>query len=434
MSDISKKIRALAAECEAGLQVKFAEFDEVSRHNTEKTLEAFRALQLGERHFFPTSGYGYNDDGRELCDAAFARVFGCERGFARHSIVSGTHALGIGLFGLLRPGDTLLSITGKPYDTLEGIIGIRSQESGDGRRKTRDMETRGRETGTGDGSLADFGVNYRQIELKDGKSVDTEAVMTALAADKSVKVVYAQRSRGYLDRPSLSAAALTELYHKVKSVSGAYFVADNCYGEFCETEEPKADLLIGSLIKNPGGGIAESGAYITGTEKAVELAAGRLTVPGIGLECGASLGQTKNMLKGLFLAPHTVAQALKTAAFASALFSTLGYKVSPLPLEKRYDIIQTVSLGAPKPLEAFCKGLQSGSPVDSYAAPEAWDMPGYADRVIMAAGAFTQGSSLELSADGPLKAPYTVFLQGGLTYESGRYGIMRAAEELRVES
>lgn len=411
MLRISEDIRKIADECETELREQFKHFEAVSTYNTEKVLRIFSELGLAERHFAPTNGYGYNDDGRDLCDKAFAMALGCEHGFVRHNIVSGTHALGIGLFALLRPGDTMLSVAGKPYDTLDGVIGINGTEEA--------------------GCLAEFGVKYKQIDLIDKKTINYEAVTQELKTDKSIKVVFVQRSKGYLDRASLSAAEITRLYNEVKAVSDAFVVIDNCYGEFCEKEEPKGDLLIGSLIKNPGGGIAETGAYLVGTEKAVELAAARLTVPGIGLECGASLGQTRPMLKGLFFAPHTVSQSLKTAAFAAALFEKLGYSVNPASQEKRRDIIQTVSLGNAERLCAFCKGLQSGSPVDSFAAPEPWDMPGYSDPVIMAAGAFTQGSSLELSADAPLREPYTVFMQGGLTYESGRYGIMLAAEECK---
>ncbi len=406
---ISERIKQLAAECENELAEQFRHFEEVSVYNTEKVLGIFKELNLAERHFAPTNGYGYNDDGRDLCDKAFAQALGCEYGFVRHNIVSGTHALGIGLFALLRPGDTLLSVAGKPYDTLDGVIGINGANES--------------------GCLAEFGVKYKQIDLLDKTYIDYKAVEEELKTNNSIKVVFVQRSKGYLDRASLSAAEITKLYDTVKAYSNAFVVVDNCYGEFCEKEEPKGDLLIGSLIKNPGGGIAETGAYLVGTKDAVELAAARLTVPGIGLECGASMGQTRPMLKGLFFAPHTVCQALKTAAFASTLFEKLGFAVNPTPKEERRDIIQTVSLGNPERLCAFCRGLQSGSPVDSSATPEPWDMPGYSDPVIMAAGAFTQGSSLELSADAPLRAPFTVFMQGGLTFESGRYGIMLAAEE-----
>ncbi len=406
---ISERIAALANECDKELSDVFASFDEAARFNTEKVLKVYSKLGLGERHFAPTNGYGYNDDGRDLCDNAFAEAFNSDSGFARHNIISGTHALTIGLFAILRPGDTMLSVAGKPYDTLDGVIGINGANE--------------------KGCLAEFGVKYKQIDLLNNKCLDYDAIVGELKADATIKMVFVQRSKGYLNRETLSANAISKLYETVKSVSDAYVVVDNCYGEFCEKEEPKADLLIGSLIKNPGGGIAESGGYLVGTSKAVELAAARMTVPGIGLEAGASLGQTRNMLKGLFFAPHVVAQALKTAAFTALLFQKLGYEVNPKPFDKRYDIIQTVSLGSPELLCAFCKGLQHGSPVDSFATPEPWAMPGYNDEVIMAAGAFTQGSSLELSADGPLREPYTAFVQGGLTYESGRYGIMLAAEE-----
>lgn len=406
---ISERIKALAKQCDEELAPVFAKFDETARFNTEKVLSVFQELGLAERHFAPTNGYGYNDDGRDLCDKAFAKAFGCKYGFVRHNIVSGTHALGIGLFGILRPGDTMLSVAGKPYDTLDGVIGINGANE--------------------IGSLAEFGVKYKQIDLIDEKHLDLDAICNELKNDNSIKMIFVQRSKGYLCRSTLSAEEITELYNRVKAVSNAFVVVDNCYGEFCDKNEPTADLLIGSLIKNPGGGIAETGGYLVGTKQAVELVEARLTVPGIGAECGASMGQTRNMLKGLFFAPHIVAQALKTAAFTSLLFKKLGYGVNPEPFEERHDIIQTVSLEAPELLCAFCKGLQHGSPVDSFVVPEAWDMPGYGDPVIMAAGAFTQGSSLELSADGPLRPPYTVFVQGGLTYESGRYGIMLAAEE-----
>lgn len=407
---ISERIRELAKKCEEELAPEFAKYEAVAAANTERVLETFRELQLAERHFNPTTGYGYNDDGREFADAAYAKLFEQESGFVRHSIVSGTHALGIGLFALLRPGDTMLSITGKPYDTLDGVIGI-----GDAKE---------------DGCLAEFGVKYKQIDLVDGKTFDHDKIYTTLRTDKSIKVVYIQRSKGYLNRESFAEIDITKMYLRVKSiVPDVFVVVDNCYGEFCDKREPMGDLVIGSLIKNPGGGIAESGAYIVGTKRAVDLAAARLTVPGIGLECGATLGQTKNIIKGLFFAPHTVCQALKTAAFASKLFDALGYEVNPKPGDDRKDIIQTISMSDAEGVCAFCRGLQKGSPVDSFVTPEPWDMPGYTSQVIMAAGAFTQGSSLELSADAPIRPPYTVFMQGGLTYESGKYGVMLAAEE-----
>ncbi len=403
-------LEQLAQECEAELAEFFAEIDQTAYKNTEKVMRVFTENRLSERHFVPTSGYGYNDEGRDLCDRLFAQVFGCESGFARHNIISGTHAIAIALFGLLRPNDTLYSVTGKPYDTLDNVIGLSGVN--------------------GDGSLADFGVKYRQTELIDGNTLDYEQIKNTLASDKSIKVVFVQRSKGYLARRSLSASEIDKLYEIVKQNSSAYLVVDNCYGEFCEEREPKADILVGSLIKNPGGGIAETGGYIVGTQKAVKLVSYRLSVPGIGLEAGASLGQTKNMIKGLFYAPHTTAQALKTSVFAALLFDRLGYDVFPDAFERRVDIIQTINLKSADTLLKFCRGIQAGSPVDSFVEPVGWAMPGYNDEVVMAAGAFTQGSSIELSADAPIREPFTVYLQGGITYESGRYGILSAARHM----
>lgn len=405
---ISPTLRALAAECEVELKDIFKQIDDISACNTEKVLSAFSEFRLSERHFNPTTGYGYNDDGRDTADKIYARVFGCESGFVRHNIISGTHAIAIGLFGLLRPGDTLYAVTGRPYDTLDGIIGFNDAP----------------------GSLKEFGIKYRETPLTDGKYLNIEEIKKVLAEDKSVKVVHVQRSKGYAARRTLTAREITELYEAVKSVSDAFVFVDNCYGEFTNNEEPKADLLAGSLIKNAGGGIAETGGYLVGSEKAVELAASRLTVPCIGTEAGATLGQNKNIIKGLFYAPHTVANAKKTSHFASLLFKKLGYDVNPDPFEMREDIIQVISLGDPEKLISFCQGIQAGSPVDSFALPIPGDMPGYEDKIIMAAGAFTQGSSIELSADAPLRPPYCVYLQGGLTYESGKYGVLMAAQRV----
>jgi cystathionine beta-lyase family protein involved in aluminum resistance len=362
-------------------------------------MDAFREERVSDSCFAPSSGYGYDDRGRDTLDRIYARVFGCEAVLVRPHIVSGTHALTIGLFGLLRPGDVLLSVTGKPYDTLDEVIGISGAN--------------------GDGSLRDFGVKYRQVEL-DGD--------IASALDEHVKVVFIQRSKGYLNRRTLTVSEINKIASFVRSRSGAFVVVDNCYGEFTEESEPDADLLIGSLIKNPGGGIAESGGYLAGSKRAVTLAGYRLTSAGVGGEVGSSLGQTKAMYRGFFFAPHVVAQALKTAHFAAYIFDMLGYKVEPVWSVRRSDIIQSVILGSPDLLSAFCRGIQRGSPVDAYVTPEPWDMPGYADQVIMAAGTFTQGASIELSADGPMRPPYTVFFQGGLTYESGKIGILTAAE------
>lgn len=405
-----EKLLKAAEECEAALSGRFAQIDKIAFANTAKVLDIFRELKLSERHFNPTCGYGYNDEGRDLCDAAFARAFGAESGFARAQLISGTHALATALYALLRPGDTLLSVSGKPYDTLDGVIGINTE--------------------VGNGSLKDYGVKYSEIQLDGESRIDFRAVAAALGSDKSVKVVFVQRSKGYADRRTLTVAELDELFELVRGYKGVYLVIDNCYGEFCEECEPKGDLLAGSLIKNAGGGIAETGGYIVGTARAVELASYRLTVPGIGLEAGASMGATKPMLKGLFFAPHITAQAIKTAHFAAALFEKYGFECFPASTEPRSDIIQTIRLHSAENVLKFCKGIQLGSPVDSFVTPVGWAMPGYSDEVVMAAGAFTQGSSIELSADAPLREPYTVYLQGGLTYESGKLGILRALSQM----
>lgn len=404
----SEKLLALAAECEKDCAEQFEYIDKVAFINTQKVMKVFADNRLSDRHFAPTSGYGYNDDGRDLCDKMFADAFGAEAGFARHSIINGTHALSIGLYALLRPGDTLLSVAGKPYDTLDEVIGI----SG----------------GNGDGSLNDFGIGYKQIDLDENGYPRYDEIKNALTEDKSIKVVFVQRSKGYSARRTLTVSDIDRICDTVRECSGAYVMVDNCYGAFTEETEPKADLLVGSLIKNAGGGMAESGGYLVGSAKAVELASYRYSTVGVGLECGASLGQTKSMIKGLFYAPHTVAQAVKTAVFASRIFEKLGFTVSPRYDEKRSDIIQTFTLGSEDALVKFCLGIQAGSPVDAHVAPVPWEMPGYNDRVIMAAGAFTQGSSIELSCDGPVRPPYIAYLQGGLTYESGKYGILKAAQ------
>ncbi|MBQ9848607.1 MAG: methionine gamma-lyase family protein [Clostridia bacterium] len=411
----SEKLLSLASECENELASVFAEIDSVAFKNTQKVMSVFRENRLSDRHFNSTCGYGYNDDGRDLCDKMFAEIFGCESGFARSQIISGTHALAIALYGLLRPNDTLLAVSGKPYDTLDSVIGI------------------GESAESGEGSLADLGVNYREIPLVNGKTLDLNAIRKTLTEDKSIKVAFVQRSKGYGDRRTLTVAEINALFELVREFDGVYLVVDNCYGEFCETEEPKGDLLVGSLIKNAGGGIAEIGGYIVGTKRAVDLAAARLTVPGIGLEAGASMGATKPMIKGLFFAPHITAQALKTAHFAAAVFEKQGFECEPPSYEKRSDIIQTLRLHNAENVLKFCRGIQKGSPVDSFVSPEGWDMPGYNAPVVMAAGAFTQGSSIELSADAPLREPFLVYLQGGMTYESGKLGILTALSEMLSE-
>ena len=412
---ISEKIKELAREAEAALAQRFAEIDGIAFENTQKVMAAFQEHRVSDAMFQSTSGYGYDDRGRDVLDEVWADVMGTEAAIVRHNIVSGTHALTIGLFGILRPGDIMYSVAGKPYDTLEEVIGL---------------------CGTpGDGSLRDFGVEYMQTELNEDGSFRFDEIGENLKVHgKKIKMVFVQRSKGYLNRKTLSVADIGRLVSFVKErLPEAFVVVDNCYGEFVETREPGdvgADLMIGSLIKNPGGGIAETGGYLAGSRRAVELASYRLTSVGVGSEVGASMGQNKPMYKGLFFAPHVTAQALKTALLAAYMFEKLGCAVEPRWDEPRYDIIQTVITGGERELCAFCRGIQFGSPVDSFVTPEPWAMPGYTDRVIMAAGAFTQGSSIELSADGPLRPPYTAFFQGGLTYESGKVGILSAAQEM----
>ena len=401
---------SLVKEAEEALKERFVEIDAVAFRGTQKVMAAFAKHRVSDAMFAGTTGYGYNDKGRDTLDLIFADVFDAEAAIVRHSIVNGTQALAIGLYGLLRPGDVMLSVTGKPYDTLEEVIGIQGTP--------------------GNGSLADFGVVYKEIAF-DG-SFDYPAIEDALK-DKNVKMVFVQRSKGYLDRPTLSVKEIGELVKFCKARSDAYIFVDNCYGEFCDECEPTSvgvDLMAGSLIKNAGGGMAQSGGYLAGTAKAVELASYRLTTVGVGNEVGATFGQNRDLFKGFFYAPHTTAQALKTAALAAFMFEKAGFAVEPRYDEPRYDIIQQVKCGTPENLCAFCRGIQKGSPVDAFATPEPWEMPGYTDKVIMAAGAFVQGASIELSADGPLRPPYTAYFQGGLTYESGKIGIMSAYEEV----
>ena len=411
LSDIPTEIERLAEDCEAQLAARFAEIDRVARGNTKRVMEAFQEFRVSEACFAGTTGYGYDDLGRETLDKIWARVFGAEAALVRTGFVNGTHAIASALFAAVGPGKLLMPLIGAPYDTLRTAIGI---------------------TGDAYGSLAFYGVKYAEVPTKDGGP--------ALAAgerevgETRPRAVLIQRSRGYDSRRALSAEEAGELCRLVKRVSpDTVCVVDNCYGEFTELAEPTmlgADLAAGSLIKNPGGGLAPTGGYIAGRADLVERAAYRLTVPGIGGECGCTLGTNRQLYQGLFLAPHTTAQALKTAALCAAMLEKLGFDTEPGPQEPRYDIIQTVTLKTPENLKRFCRGIQAGSPVDSYVTPEPWQMPGYEDEVIMAAGAFIQGSSIELSADGPMRAPYRAFLQGGLTYESGRLGIMNAIAEM----
>ncbi len=385
--------------------VKAAE--EIAFYTTERVMDAFRAERVSETHFCGSTGYGYGDRGRDTLDKVFARAMEAEDCLVRPQFISGTHALTVALFGVLRPGDLMLAATGKPYDTLDEVIGLGP---------------------AADGSLRDFGIGYRQLELAEG-GIDYAGLEQALK-EPGIRLVFFQKSKGYQNRPTLSSRQIGEAAEFVhKRLPDAIVMVDNCYGEFCEKHEPTyygADLMVGSLIKNPGGGIAPTGGYIAGKAALIERCACRLTSPGIGRESGCTLHVLREFYQGLFLAPHTVLQAKKTAMYAAAMFEQAGCAVDPAADAPRYDIIQAISLGSPEKLLGFCKGIQSGSPVDSFVTPEAWDMPGYDAPVVMAAGAFVMGASIELSADGPMKPPYTAFMQGGLTFESGRLGIMKA--------
>ena len=390
----------------------FARIDEITEYNQQKVLSAFIDFRVSETHFVPTTGYGYGDRGRDTLDELFAKVMGAEDALVRHSIVSGTHAITVALFGVLRPNDVLLAATGAPYDTLLGVIGANAHS---------------------DGSLADYGIGYSEVPLKNDRP-DLEGIRESLRIDPRIKVVHIQRSRGYSLRPSLSVAEIGEIVKAVRDVRpDAIVFVDNCYGEFVEKIEPTAvgaDLMAGSLIKNAGGGIAENGGYICGRHDLVEQCSYRMTTPGLGREVGASLGHNRSLYMGLFHAPHVVGEALKTAVYAAALFSSFGYEVTPTANEIRADIIQAVKLGDAPSLIAFCQGMQQGAPVDSFVVPEPWDMPGYDDQVIMAAGAFTAGASIELSADAPLREPFAAYMQGGLNFHSGKLGVLLAARSM----
>ncbi len=408
---LDNKIQEAARSAMEKAEPYLRKIDEITEYNQYKVLSAFIKNGVSESHFVPTTGYGYGDRGRDTLDSVFADAFGAEDALVRHNFTSGTHTLTVALFGVLRPGDTLLCATGKPYDTLEEVIGIRPG---------------------GCGSLREFGVNYKQVELNENGKPDIPAIIGAI--DETTRMVYIQRSRGYSLRDSFSVADIEEICKAVKAVSSrAVIMVDNCYGEFVEMQEPTnkgADLIAGSLIKNPGGGIAPTGGYIAGRKDLIELCACRLTTPGTGKEVGATLGQNRAMFMGLFNAPHVTGEAVKTAVFAAALFETLGFDVTPRYNEVRHDIIQAVCLEKPDALIAFCQGMQKGAPVDAFVAPEPWDMPGYDSQVIMAAGAFTMGASIELSADAPIREPYAAWMQGGLNFHSAKMGVMLAAQEM----
>lgn len=407
---ISEPVYRFCAQVEKGLKERFEKIDAVTEINQMKVLKAMRDNRLSEACFAPTTGYGYNDIGRETLEKIYADVFHTEDALVRQQITCGTHALALALSSQLRPGDELLSPVGKPYDTLEEVIGIRPSN----------------------GSLAEYGISYRQVDLLEDGSFDWDGIKKAI--NEKTRLVTIQRSKGYASRPTFSVSQIGELISFVKKIKpDVLCMVDNCYGEFVETIEPSdvgADLVVGSLIKNPGGGLAPIGGYLAGRKECIERAEYRLTSPGLGREVGATLGVTRSLAQGFFLAPTVVKSALKGAIFAANVYEKLGFTVIPNSTESRHDIIQEVELKDPDLLCAFCEGIQAAAPVDSFVKPEPWDMPGYDSKVIMAAGAFVSGASIELSADGPMRDPYAVYFQGGLTWEHAKYGIMMSLQRI----
>lgn len=407
---IDEKVFNYCQKVEKKLTERFQTIDQIAEYNQAKVLHAMQKDQLSEAHLFPSTGYGYNDIGRDTLEKIYADIFHTEDALVRSQITCGTHALHIALAGNLRPGDEILSPVGKPYDTLDEIIGIRPSI----------------------GSLAEYGVTYRQVDLLPDGSFDWEGIRNAI--HEKTRLVEIQRSKGYATRPTLSVEQIGELISFIKGIrSDIICMVDNCYGEFVEMIEPTdvgADMAVGSLIKNPGGGLAPIGGYIVGTKECVERSAYRLTAPGLGKELGASLGVTASFVQGLFLAPTVTASALKGAILAANIYENLGYHAIPNATEARYDIIQAIEFGNPELLVAFCEGIQAAAPVDSYVTPTPWAMPGYDSDVIMAAGAFVSGASIELSADGPMKSPYAVYFQGGLTYPHAKFGIMKSLQRM----
>ena len=407
--EFEKEVEKLSKEASLLCRKKFEEIESIEEINSRKVLESFIEAKVSETNFAPTTGYGYGDRGREKIDELFSCIFHTEDAIVRHGLVSGTHALSTALFGVLRPGDKILSVTGIPYDTMLGVI-----------------------NGEGIGSLKDFGIQFSFFE----ESLDSETYFENLRKEisKGYKAIYLQRSRGYSLRKSLLAKEIGEIIEFVKKIDSSIIaIVDNCYGEFAEPLEPSdysADLIIGSLIKNPGGGIASCGGYIAGKRNLIELCAQRFTAPGIGKEVGASLRGYMDLFMGVYNAPQAVAQALKTAVFASALFELMGYEVYPKFSEPRADIVQSIVLGSERELVLFCQSIQSGSPIDSFVSPEPWEMPGYENKVVMAAGNFISGSSIELSADAPIRPPYAVWVQGGTCFYSAKVGILKACEKI----
>lgn len=409
----SEKAIKIVKEAEKQVEYKFKEIDEICEYNQFKVLSAMQKYRLALRHFNESTGYGYDDEGREITEKIYAEVFGGEAALVRPQIVSGTHAISLMLYGVLRPGDTLLSITGDPYDTIRSTIGIN-------------------DNGEDLGSLKDYNVDYDKVELLEDGSIDFEKIREKL--NDKVKAVFIQRSSGYKDTKALSIRKIKEACEFIKGIKkDVIILVDNCYGEFLEKQEPLnvgADMIAGSLIKNPGGGLVSVGGYIVGSEKNIKKVAARLTSPGIALEVGANLGVIRSYLQGLFIASKVTSGAIKGAILAAKVFESIGYRVFPGVDDERSDIIQAVVLGSSEKVCAYCRGIQSAAPVDSFVTPEPWDMPGYDDQVIMAAGNFIEGSSIELSADAPMKEPYIVYQQGGLTYEHSKIGTIKALDEI----
>jgi cystathionine beta-lyase family protein involved in aluminum resistance len=411
---ISEKVLNLVNEAENEVSGIFDELDDIMTYNQYKVLDAFQKNRISDRHFAWNTGYGYDDSGRDAIERVWSDIFSTESSLVRPIIVNGTHALSLILMGLLMPGDELIYCTGKPYDTLEEVIGTR---------------------GEGKGSLREYGVTFKQVELTPEGNIDLEALKNAIS-DKT-KMVTVQRATGYGWRKAITIDQIKEWAEFVHEINPDIIrMVDNCYGEFLHTYEPTqvgADIIAGSLIKNPGGGLALTGGYVTGRADLIERISYRMTCPGIGGECGLTFGQTRTMLQGLFLAPRTVNGAVKGAILCGRVFEKLGYDVCPKPEDERSDIIEAIRLGSPEAVVAFCKGIQAAAPIDSYVSPEPWDMPGYEDSVVMAAGAFVQGSSIELSADAPIREPYNVYFQGGITYEHSKFGVIKALQKLYDE-
>lgn len=410
---ISDTTVSLMEETEAELSAQFARVDAIAGVNQLKVLKAFQNHRISYAHFGETSGYGYDDLGRDALDEVYAEIFGAEDALVRHNIVSGTQAIASCLYGVLRPGDTMLSVVGRPYDTMEEVIGLRGEPDC--------------------GSLKDFGVSYNQVDLLPDGTIDYAGIRDAIHKQK-IKLALIQRSRGYAWRDSLTVETIGKIIACIKETDPEVIcMVDNCYGEFVETKEPTqvgADIIVGSLIKNAGGSLALSGGYIAGRKDLIEKISYRLTAPGLGRHTGASLGFNRNLYQGLFMAPHVVGQSIKTAILCAGIFKKLGFEVCPQPEDTRSDIIQAVKLKTPENVIAFCQAIQKGSPIDSHVTPEPWDMPGYEDPVIMAAGAFVQGASIELSADAPICTPYIAYMQGGVIYDSAKIGVLKAADAI----